>query len=76
MPIAYVLLNVELGAENEVLEALKKLNSVEEAHRVYGIYDTVAKVKADTMDKLKETVASRIRRLDKVQSTLTMMVIE
>ena len=76
MPIAYVLLNVELGAESKVLEALKKLNSVEEAHRVYGIYDTVAKVKADTMDKLKETVASRIRRLDKVQSTLTMMVIE
>ena len=76
MPIAFVLINTEIGSESEVLEALKKIDAVEEAYMVYGVYDVVAKVKDDTMDKLKEIVTWHIRRLDKVRSTLTMIVIE
>jgi len=76
MPIAFVLINTETGSESEVLEALKKIDAVEEAYMVYGVYDVVAKVKDDTMDKLKEIVTWHIRRLDKVRSTLTMIVIE
>jgi DNA-binding Lrp family transcriptional regulator len=76
MPMAFVLINTEIGSESVVLEALKKIDAVEEAYMVYGVYDVVAKVKADTMDKLKEIVTWRVRRLDKVRSTLTMIVIE
>ena len=76
MPTAYVLLNTEIGAENQVLRALKKIEGVEEAHNLWGVYDIVARVKADTIDKLKEIVTWRIRRLDKVRSTLTMIVVE
>ena len=76
MPLAYVLLRVEVGAESEVLETLRKADAVEEAHRIYGIYDAVAKVRADTMDKLKEIVTSKVRRVDKVRSTITLLVIE
>ena len=76
MPIAFVLINTEIGSESEVLEALKKIDAVDEAYMVYGVYDVVAKVKDDTMDKLKEIVTRHIRRLDKVRSTLTMIVIE
>ncbi|MCD6242639.1 Lrp/AsnC ligand binding domain-containing protein [Candidatus Bathyarchaeota archaeon] len=76
MPSAFVLINTEIGAESEVLKLLKGIEGVEEAHAVYGVYDIVAKVKAETMDKLKEIVTWNIRRLDKVRSTLTMIVIE
>ena len=76
MPIAFVLINTEIGSENEVLAALKKIEAVDEAYMVYGVYDVVAKVKADTMDRLKEIVTWNVRRLDKVRSTLTMIVIE
>jgi len=76
MPIAFVLINTEIGSENEVLAALKKIDAVKEAYMVYGVYDVVAKVKAETMDKLKEIVTWHVRRLDKVRSTLTMIVIE
>jgi len=76
MPIAFVLINTEIGSESEVLAALKKIDAVEEAYMVYGVYDVVAKVKANTMDKLKEIVTWHVRRLDKVRSTLTMIVIE
>lgn len=73
MPMAFVLINAEIGAENEVLQALKKISNVKEAYMVYGVYDIVAKVEADTMDKLKDIVTWQIRRLDKVRSTLTMI---
>jgi len=47
---------------------------MQEAYMVYGVYDVVAKVEADTMDKLKEIITWHVRRLDKVRSTLTMLV--
>ncbi|MCK5592653.1 Lrp/AsnC ligand binding domain-containing protein [Candidatus Bathyarchaeota archaeon] len=76
MPTAFVLINTEIGSETEVLNALRKVKGVVEANAVYGVYDVVAKITADTMDKLKETVTWHVRRLDKVRSTLTMIVIE
>jgi len=76
MPLAFVLINSEIGAEDEVLKELKKIENVKEAYVVYGVYDIVAKVEAETMDKLKEVVTWKIRRLDKVRSTLTMIVME
>jgi len=74
--MAYVLINAEIGAEEEVLDALRKVDGVVEAHIVYGVYDIVAKVEAESMDKLREIVTWHIRRLEKVRSTLTMVVVE
>ena len=76
LPTAFVLVNTEIGSEDEVLNAIKKVDGVQEAHNVYGVYDIVAKIGAESMDKLKEVVTWHIRRLDKVRSTLTMIVIE
>ncbi|MGD0550552.1 MAG: Lrp/AsnC ligand binding domain-containing protein [Candidatus Bathyarchaeia archaeon] len=76
MPSAFVLINAEIGSEDDVLKQLKSLPNVKESYVVYGVYDIVAKVSADTMDKLKEIVTWKIRRLDKVRSTLTMIVVE
>lgn len=76
LPLAFVLINAEIGSEGEVLNELKKVEGVEEAYSVYGVYDVIAKVTADSMDKLKDIVTWRIRRLNKVRSTLTMIVID
>ncbi|RLI30681.1 Lrp/AsnC family transcriptional regulator [Candidatus Bathyarchaeota archaeon] len=76
MPTAYVLINTEIGAEDAVLKEIRKIKNVVEAYTVYGTYDIIAKVQAESMDKLKECVTWNIRRLDKVRSTLTMIVIE
>jgi DNA-binding Lrp family transcriptional regulator len=76
MPLAFVLINAEIGSEDEVLTELRKLGNVKESYVVYGVYDIVAKVEAESMDKLKEVVTWKIRRLDKVRSTLTMIVVE
>ncbi len=76
MPSAFVLINSEIGGENEVLKELRKVPNVKEAHVVYGVYDIIAKVEAEDMDKLKSVITWKIRRLDRVRSTLTMIVVE
>ncbi|MEM3437740.1 MAG: Lrp/AsnC ligand binding domain-containing protein [Nitrososphaerales archaeon] len=76
MTTAFVLINVEPGAEEELLKELKKVEGVLEAHRVYGVYDTIVKVEAESTEKLKEVLTWKIRRLPHVKSTLTMIVVE
>ena len=73
MPTAFVLINTELGSETDVLKDLKKVEGVAEVYAVYGTYDVVAKVKAETMDRLKEIVTVRIRKVNNVRATLTLM---
>jgi DNA-binding Lrp family transcriptional regulator len=76
MPMAFVLINSEIGSEEEVLKELGKVEGIVEAYIVYGVYDVVAKIRADTMDKLKDVVTWHVRRLNKVRSTLTMIAVE
>ena len=76
MPRAFVLINVESGSEDDVLKEIKKLKGVEEAYFSYGVYDLVTKIKADTMEQLKEMVTRKVRALSKVRSTLTLIMLE
>ena len=76
MPKAFVLINVESGAEEEVLRELKKVEGIEEAYFSYGVYDIITKIKADSMEKLKDLVTCKIRTRGKVRSTLTLIMME
>ena len=75
MASAYLLLNVETGTEEEVLNDLKTHQEVKETWMVYGVYDIIVRVETETMEKLKNVVSWTIRRLDRVRSTMTMIVV-
>jgi DNA-binding Lrp family transcriptional regulator len=75
MPMAYVLINTEPKHMESVVATLEKLDSVEEIFPVYGVYDVVAKIRADSMDKLKEIVTWKVRSLKEVRSTITMLIL-
>ena len=74
MPLAFVLVNSDLGAEEELVSGLKKIEGVKEVYQVYGVYDIIVKIEGETMEKLKDLVTWKIRRLEKVRSTLTLVV--
>ena len=76
MPKAFVLINVESGAEQEVVNDLKKIEGVEEAYFSYGVYDIITKIKADSMERLKEMVTQKVRAIGRVRSTLTLIMME
>ncbi len=76
MPRAFVLVNTDIGSELDVLREIKKLEGVEEAIAVYGVYDIVVRVVSDSMEGLKQTITWDIRKLANVRATLTMIVNE
>jgi DNA-binding Lrp family transcriptional regulator len=62
MVSAMVLVNTNVGEEAEVLERLKRVEGVEEAHALWGVYDLMVKVRAGSSDRLKEIVRSNLRQ--------------
>ena len=76
MPMAFVFMNIDAGSESEILKSLRQVPEVKESYFVYGVYDVVAKIQTDSMDRLKEVITWKVRRLDKIRSTLTTIVSE
>lgn len=70
---AYVLMNTELGQEAAVVEALSDLGGIKGVHALYGIYDVIVEVEAESMEKIKEIVFTEIRRLENVRTTITLI---
>ena len=73
METAYVLASCDLGSEMNVIEELKRIDSVIEVHGTFGAYDIIVKVQNQDREKLRETIISNIRKLKHVRSTLTLM---
>ena len=80
MATAYVLLNSDLGSDvtiiSEIKEKLVDENVKFEVRGVYGVYDIVLKLTSDDAEKLRALITNKIRKINRVQSTLTMIVIE
>lgn len=81
VPTAYVLLNSDLGSDESIISKVKEILDNEaninyEVQGVYGVYDIVLKVTSDNTDNLRSVITNKVRKINKVQSTLTMMVIE
>ena len=76
MAEAYVLINCEIGSEEKVIEELKTIDGVVEVHGTFGAYDILAKVESEQVETLRETITWKIRKIDKIRSTLTLMGIE
>ena len=74
MPSAIVLINAEIGKESEILQELCKMPEVEKALLVYGVYDLVANLQANTMEVLEDAITLKIRRIAGIRSTLTLIV--
>ncbi len=76
MAAAYVLINCVLGCEEQIIEELKHLSDVKEVHGTFGAYDILAKVESDQTTTLRETITWKIRKMEKIRSTLTLMFVE
>lgn len=81
MPTTYILINSDLGSDVEIIQKIKEILNKEssvtyEVQGVYGVYDIIIKITADSMERLRNIITNKIRKIDKVYSTLTMMVIE
>ncbi len=74
MTTAYVLINCDMGYEAEIIDELKQIKDVKEVHGVYGAYDILVKAESAHVENLRETITWKIRKLNNIRSTLTLMV--
>ncbi|HEX9846714.1 MAG TPA: Lrp/AsnC ligand binding domain-containing protein [Candidatus Nitrosotenuis sp.] len=75
MEIGFVLLNCDLGAEEYLLEEIKQVPEVKQAYLTFGAYDIIIEIHAKSADEFDKTVSSKIRRLSRVMSTMTLKVL-
>jgi DNA-binding Lrp family transcriptional regulator len=80
VPTAYVLLNSDLGSDESIINEVKQILADEdikfEVQGVYGVYDIILKLSSNDAENLRSIITNKIRKISKIQSTLTMMVIE
>ena len=74
MSIAFVLINTDMGSEQDVIKELKNLNVVSDVYGVYGVYDLVLRLEANSLDDIKDAISEHIRTIKGAKSTLTMIV--
>lgn len=81
MSTSFVLLNSQLGSEkmitSEIENILKSVDDITyEIQEVYGVYDLVLKISSDNSELLDSIITTKIRRINDIQATLTMVVID
>jgi len=68
---AYVLINTMGGKAKKILEAIKEIDGVKKANGVYGSYDIVTLLEGE---KLADIVIDKIRKIDGVVKTNTLII--
>ena len=76
MSQAFVLINCELGSEERIISELKTLPDVINVQGTFGAYDIIAEVSSESVDKIRETITWKIRKIEKIRSTLTLTKVE
>jgi DNA-binding Lrp family transcriptional regulator len=76
MTQAFVLINCELGSEAQIISELNTFSDIKEVQGTFGAYDIIAKVSSDSIEKIRETITWKIRKIEKIRSTLTLTKIE
>ncbi len=76
MTIAYVLVSCDLGFDAEIIHEIKQVEDVKEVRGVFGAYDILVKLESADAEILRDTIIWKIRKLNRVRSTLTLMTAE
>ena len=66
------MMNCKLGEEQEAIQELKKIVGIKEAHGTFGLYDIVAQIECTTDEKIQEIVTQKIRKISKIQTSMTL----
>ncbi len=76
MAISYVLINCDLGYEEQIIEELKHISDVKEVYGIFGAYDIIVQLEAGSLDEISKTITLKIRKLNKIRYTMTLNTIE
>ncbi|MDE1861625.1 MAG: Lrp/AsnC family transcriptional regulator [Thaumarchaeota archaeon] len=73
METAYVMINCEMGSENNIVERIRPIGCVKEVSGVFGNYDVIVKIQSRHIDEIRKTIVEDIRKLERIRCTTTLM---
>ena len=76
MSQAFGLINCELGSEEHIISELKTFPDVKNVQGTFGAYDIIAEISSESVEKIRETITWKIRKIEKIRSTLTLTKVE
>ena len=76
MSQACVLINWELGSEEKIIEELKTISDVKNVQGTFGAYDIIVEISSESVEQIRETITWKIRKIEKIRSTLTLTKVE
>ncbi|MBR9680495.1 MAG: Lrp/AsnC family transcriptional regulator [Candidatus Altiarchaeota archaeon] len=74
MVLAYVMVRVDAGKERDVKQIVEKMDEVKESHIIYGEWDIITKIDVANVEKITEFVVEKLRKIEEVRLTSTMIV--
>jgi DNA-binding Lrp family transcriptional regulator len=74
MTSAFLFINAELLFVEDFINKLKQIPEIVAIFKVQGTYDIIVRVYSDTEENLKELVSGRIRSIDKITGTVTVVI--
>ena len=72
MEIAYILIQCDLGSEEDIINQIMKIPETKEVRGTYGIYDVFCKVESSSKEDLDKVITNKIRKIPKIRSTITL----
>jgi DNA-binding Lrp family transcriptional regulator len=72
---AIVMVNVDIGKEDEVFNKLLELPEVKEIYMVYGVHDLIVILETENMDAMRALITQKIRKIPGVKNTITSIII-
>ena len=72
MSEAYILINCDLGKEQQIVKFIQRLQNVREVQATHGMYDIIAKIETETERELDDTIQSKILGLESVNCIMTL----
>ncbi len=72
MEIAYILIQCDLGSEEQIIKEIMMIPEIKEVRGTYGIYDIFCKVESKSKEDLDSAITNKIRKIQKIRSTITL----
>ncbi len=76
MVLAYILVRADAGKEREMLAKIRGAPEVKDAHIIYGEWDAIIKIEVKDVESITSFVVDKLRKIDAVKLTSTMIVAE
>ncbi len=72
MEKGFILLSCDIGAEYDLATQLKTIDGIKNATVTYGEYDIVIEAEAENEQKMNDLITTKIRKIEKIRSTITL----